>query len=165
MVEPSAKSMKSVKQKIKFYTRRNMNPVPINEIVKYLNALVRGWSNYFHYGYGHRKIKQVKFYMEESLRSQLRYRHKVRNRGASYHKFPRKYLYDYWGLYKPPIVPYWKTVHAWEEEYRKAVCGNSARTVWWGGEDNTLIMLAFLYSIWITTFKIDDWLIKKKRHP
>ncbi len=112
MVEPSAKSMKSVKQKIKFYTRRDMNPVPINEIVKHLNATVRGWSNYFHYGYGHRKIKQVKFYMEESLRSQLRYRHKVKNRGASYHKFPRKYLYDYLGLYKPPIVPFWKAVHA-----------------------------------------------------
>jgi len=112
MVEPSAKSMKSVKQKIKFYTRRDMNPVPINDIVKHLNTVVRGWSNYFHYGYGHRKIKQVKFYMEESLRSQLRYRHKVKNRGASYHKFPRTYLYDYLGLYKPPIVPFWKIVHA-----------------------------------------------------
>lgn len=112
MVEPSIKSLKSVKQKIKFYTRREMNPVPINDIVKHLNALVRGWSNYYYYGYGHRKIKQVKFYMEESLRSQLRYRHKVKNRGASYHKFPRKYLYDYLGLYKPPLVPYWKTVHA-----------------------------------------------------
>jgi len=111
MVEPSAKSMKSVKQKIKFYTRRDMNPVPIDGIVKHLNALVRGWSNYFHYGYGHRKIKRVKFYMEESLRSQLRYRHKVKNRGASYHEFPRKYLYDYLGLYKPPIVPFWKVVH------------------------------------------------------
>jgi group II intron reverse transcriptase/maturase len=112
IVEPSAKSMKSVKQKIKFYTRLDMNPVPINEIVKHLNATVRGWSNYFHYGYGHRKIKQVKFYMEESLRNQLRYRHKVKNRGASYLKFPRKYLYDYLGLYKPPVVPFWKAVHA-----------------------------------------------------
>lgn len=112
MVEPSSKSMKSIKQKIKFYTRRDMNPVPINDIVNHLNASVRGWSNYFHFGYGHRKIKQVKFYMEESLRSQLRYRHKVRNRGASYHKFPRKYLYDYLGLYKPSVVPFWKTVHA-----------------------------------------------------
>jgi len=112
MVEPSAKSVKSIKKKIKFYTRREMNPVPINEIVKKLNSLVRGWSNYFHYGYGHRKIKQIKYYMEESLRSQLRYRHKVKNRGASYHKFPRRYLYDFLGLYKPPIVPFWKVAQA-----------------------------------------------------
>jgi len=112
LIEPSAKSVKSIKQKIKFYTRREMNPVPINEIVKKLNWTVRGWSNYFHYGYGHRSIKKVKYYMEESLRSQLRYRHKVRNRGGSYHKFPRKYLYDYLGLYKPPITPVWKVVHA-----------------------------------------------------
>ncbi len=112
LVEPSPKSMKSVKQKIKFYTRRDMNPVPITEIVNHLNFTVRGWSNYFHYGHGHKKIKQVKYYMEESLRNQLRYRHKVKNRGASYHKFPRTYLYDYLGLYKPPVTPFWKNVHA-----------------------------------------------------
>jgi RNA-directed DNA polymerase len=112
LIEPSAKSMKAVKQKIKFLTQRKMNPVPINDIVKNLNATVRGWSNYFHYGHGHKKIKQVKYYMEESLRSQLRYRHKVKNRGASYHKFPRTYLYDFLGLYEPPVTPFWKIVHA-----------------------------------------------------
>lgn len=112
LIEPAPKSMKAVKRKIKFLTRRGMNPVPIDDIVKNLNATVRGWSNYFHYGHGHRKIKQVKYYMEESLRSQLRYRHKVKNRGASYHKFPRTYLYDFLGLYKPPVTPFWKTVHA-----------------------------------------------------
>lgn len=112
LVEPAPKSMKAVKQKIKFLTRREMNPVPIDDIVKNLNAIIRGWSNYFHYGHGHKKIKQVKYYMEESLRSQLRYRHKVKNRGASYHKFPRTYLYDLLGLYKPPVTPFWKTVYA-----------------------------------------------------
>ncbi len=112
LIEPSPKSMKAIKQKIKLHTRRDMNPVPIKDIVKNLNATVRGWSNYFYYGYGHRRIKQVKNYMEESLRNQLRYRHKVKNRGASYHKFPRKYLYDFLGLYKPPITPFWKSVHA-----------------------------------------------------
>lgn len=112
LVEPSGKSMESIKQRIKFFTRRDMNPLPVDAIVKHLNAIVRGWSNYFHYGYGHRKIKQVKYYMEESLRSQLRYRHKVKNRGASYHIFPRSYLYDFLGLYKPPTVPFWKVVHA-----------------------------------------------------
>lgn len=106
LVEPSPKSMKAIKQTIKLHTRRNMNPVPIKDIVKNLNATVRGWSNYFYYGYGHRKIKQVKYYMEESLRSQLRYRYKVKNRGASYHKFSRKYLYDFLGLYKPPVTPF-----------------------------------------------------------
>ena len=112
MVEPSPKSVKAIKGKIKFYTRRNMNPVPMAAIVNSLNVTVRGWSNYFYYGYGHRRIKAVKYYMEESLRSQLRYRHKVRNRGASYTRFPRTYLYDYLGLYKPPITPVWKVVHA-----------------------------------------------------
>jgi RNA-directed DNA polymerase len=112
LVEPSEKSMQSIKQKIKFYTRRDMNPVSITEIVSRLNMTIRGWSNYFHYGYGHRSIKRVKYYMEERLRSQLRYRHKVKNRGASYLRFPRKYLYVFLGLYKPPVTPSWKVVHA-----------------------------------------------------
>lgn len=112
LVEPSDKAIKSVKQKIKFYTRRDMNPVPIEAIVGKLNQTVRGWSNYFHYGHGHRKMKKVKYYMEESLRLHLRYRHKVNNRGAAYTRFPRRYIYDYLGLYKVPITPAWKGVHA-----------------------------------------------------
>jgi len=99
LVEPSDKAIKSVKQKIKFYTRRDMNPVPIEAIVGKLNQTVRGWSHYFHYGHSHRKMKKVKYYMEESLRLHLRYRHKVNNRGAAYTRFPRRYIYDYLGLY------------------------------------------------------------------
>jgi len=112
LVEPSDKAIQSVKQKIKFYTRRDMNPVPIEAIVGKLNQTVRGWSNYFHYGHSHRKMKKVKYYMEESLRLHLRYRHKVNNRGAAYHRFPRCYIYEYLGLYKVPITPAWKGVHA-----------------------------------------------------
>ena len=95
LVEPSGKAMQAIKQKIKTYTRRDMNPVPIGIIVGKLNQTVRGWSNYFHYGHGHRKLKAIKYYMEESLRDHLRYRHKVKNHGASYRRFPRRYIYDY----------------------------------------------------------------------
>ena len=112
LIEPSDKAMLSVKQKIKFYTRRAMNPVPIEKIVSKLNETARGWSHYFHYGHSHRKMKKVKYYMEESLRRHLRYRHKVKNPGAAYHRFPRRYIYDHLGLYKVPITPAWKGVHA-----------------------------------------------------
>lgn len=111
LVEPSDKSMQSIKQKIKFYTRRDMSPVPIEAIVSKLNQTARGWSNYFHYGHSHRKMKKAKYYMEESLRLHLRYRHKVNNRGAAYTRFPRCYIYDYLGLYKVPTTPAWKGVH------------------------------------------------------
>lgn len=112
LVEPSDKSIQSIKQKVRFYTRRGMNPVPIDGIVGKLNQTARGWSNYFHYGHGHRKMKQVKYFMEERLRGHLRYRHKVNNRGASYYRFPRCYIYDHLGLYKVPTTPAWKGVHA-----------------------------------------------------
>jgi len=111
-VEPSEKSMKSIKTKIKHYTHRTMGPVPIGVIVNHLNDLIRGWSHYFYYAHGHKKMNKIKYYMEESLRSHLRSRHKVRHKGASYHQFPKTYLYDYLELYKPPVTPSWKLVHA-----------------------------------------------------
>ena len=112
LVEPSDKTMKSIKQKIKHYTRRDMNPVPIDAIVDMLSTSVRGWSNYFHYGHGHRKMKKIRYALEERLRHHLRYRHKLNNRGASYTRFPRRYIYDHLGLYKVPITPAWKRAHA-----------------------------------------------------
>jgi group II intron reverse transcriptase/maturase len=112
LVEPSDKALQAVKQKIKHYTRRDMNPVPIDIIVSMLNQTARGWSNYFHYGHGHRKLKKVKYYMEERLRLHLRYRHKLNNRGAAYTRFPRRFIYDSLGLYKVPTTPAWKGVHA-----------------------------------------------------
>lgn len=112
LVQPSDKAMRSVKQKIKYYTRRDMNPVPIGVIVGMLNQTVRGWSNYFHYGHSHHKMKKVKYYMEERLRGHLRYRHKLTNRGAAYHRFPRCYIYGHLGLFNVPTMPAWKGVHA-----------------------------------------------------
>jgi len=41
LVEPSDKAIKAIKQKIQFYTRRDMNPVPIEGIVGKLNRKTR----------------------------------------------------------------------------------------------------------------------------
>jgi RNA-directed DNA polymerase len=112
LVVPSDKSMITIKQKIKHYTQRVMNPVPIEVLVAQLNRTTRGWCNYFHYGHGHLKINKIRYYMEGRLRLHLRYRHKVKNRGASYTRFPRGYLYDALGLYPLPLAAAWKSAHA-----------------------------------------------------
>jgi len=112
LIEPSDKAMQSIKEAVRFYTRRDMNPVPLDIIVSKLNQTARGWSNYFYYGHGHRKMKKVKYYMEERLRLHLRYRHKLDNRGAVYTCFPRRFIYDHLGRYKVPVTPAWKGVHA-----------------------------------------------------
>ena len=83
-VEPSAKSLQRIKEKIKQFTQRTMSPVPIDYLVNKLNQTVRGWSQYFHYGHGHQKMKKIKYYLEERLRLHLGYRHKLKNHGAAY---------------------------------------------------------------------------------
>ena len=110
LIEPSDKALKSIKRKIKYYTRRDMTPVPLCDVVSLLSSTSRGWCTYFHYGHCQRKMKVVRYYMEESLRRHLRYRHKLPNRGASYIRFPRHYIYEHLGLYKVPLSAAWKCV-------------------------------------------------------
>jgi RNA-directed DNA polymerase len=126
LVEPSDKAMQSIKQKIKFYTRRDMNPVPIESIIAMLNQTARGWSNYFHYGHGHRKMKKIKYYLEESLRLHLRYRHKLNNRGASYTRFRGAIFTTIWVCTKCQLLQPGKVCMLKDEEHRKAVCGRTA---------------------------------------
>jgi hypothetical protein len=126
LVEPSDKALKSIKQKIKFYTRRDMNPVPIEVIIDMLNKTARGWSNYFHYGHGHRKMKKIKYYLEESLRLHLRYRHKLNNRGPLIAVFRGAIFMTIWDYIKCQSLRPGKMYMLEEEEHRKAVCGRTA---------------------------------------
>ncbi len=111
-IEPSKTAMQSIKAKIKAITHRRMGLVPMEILVSKLNQVVRGWTQYFYYGHGHRKMKKIRYYMEEQVRSQLRYRHKLRNHGSVYTRFPWQYLYEYLKIYNVPVGAVWKPVHA-----------------------------------------------------
>jgi len=39
-------------------------------------------------------------------------RHKIRNRKAALGRFPRRDLYERYGLYKPPMAAGWNSAHA-----------------------------------------------------
>jgi len=109
-VEPSAHSLQRIKEKIKQLTLPRMGLVPIDILVNRLNQTLRGWSQYFHYGFGHQKIRKIRYYVEERLRYHLGKRHKLRNHGAAYTRFPWHYLYKQLNLYKMPVTLAWKRV-------------------------------------------------------
>jgi RNA-directed DNA polymerase len=65
---PSHRALAALRAKIKEITGpRSLLPLPIEEIVKRLNPVLRGWGNYFRRGNSARKFSQIDLYVHERL--------------------------------------------------------------------------------------------------
>jgi group II intron reverse transcriptase/maturase len=111
-VQPSKKSLQTIKDRISDLTRRTRTIMPLEWIVKELNAKVRGWVGYFYYRNSSATLKKMKNHLEQRLVTQLRKRHKVRDRKTGHVRFSTKSLYDRYGLYKVPTTAAWMRAHA-----------------------------------------------------
>ena len=111
-VQPSKKSLQTIKDRVTLLTRRERTIMPLEWIVKEVNATVRGWVGYFHYRNCSKALGQLRNHAEQRLITHLRKRHKVRNRMTGYLKFPNRSLYVRYGLYKVPTSAAWKKAHA-----------------------------------------------------
>jgi len=112
-VGPSDKASKTIKTRLTDLSRRELTVIPLEDVVKNMNRSLCGWVNYFHYRNSSRVIGKVRYHAESRLRTHLMKRHKVRDRKAGIRRFPRRDLYERYGLYKPPMVAGWRKVHAW----------------------------------------------------
>lgn len=111
-VQPSKKSLQIIKDRVTALTNRVRTVKPLEWIVNEVNATVRGWVNYFHYGNCSKTLTRLKSHVEERLRTHLRKRHKVRERKAGYVLFPIGTLYEKCALYKVPTTAGWTKAHA-----------------------------------------------------
>ncbi len=111
-VQPSKKSLKAIAGRVTELTKRVKAPVPIERIVKEVNAAVRGWVGYFHFKNCSKTLSHVRQHVEERLRTHLRKRHKIKGRGAGFARFGSRILYENYGLYKVPTTAGWTRAHA-----------------------------------------------------
>jgi RNA-directed DNA polymerase len=80
--EPSARSLKRVRQRVKELTGRERNGVKdVRVILDGLNPALRGWGNYFRTGNAAKRFKQVDTYVWRRLRTFMKKR-KGRNLNA-----------------------------------------------------------------------------------
>ena len=111
-VQPSRKSLKTIKTRIAKLTQRELTLLPMEVIMGNVNRTLRGWVNYFHYGNCSNSLFGLKGHVEERVRTHLRKRHKIRNRDSGYKRFPNRKLYEWYGLYKVPTTAGWTKAHA-----------------------------------------------------
>jgi RNA-directed DNA polymerase len=64
---PGEKAMKSVRKKIHGITDRKQLRKTLQEIIKYLNPVIRGWRNYFRSGNSTKKLQQLDMYLWQRL--------------------------------------------------------------------------------------------------
>jgi len=111
-VQPSKKSLQTIRDRVTLLTRRERTVMPFEWIVNEVNSTVRGWAGYFHYRNSSQPLVQVRRHVENRLISHLRKRHKLKGWKAGYAKFPRGSLYEKFGLYKVPTSAGWMKAHA-----------------------------------------------------
>ena len=111
-VQPSDKAVEKIKTRLTELTRRDLTCIPLNNVVANMNQSLSGWVNYFHYRNSSRAMSKVRYHVEERLRTHLRRRYKVRNRGKAILRFPHTELYERYGLYKTPTRSGWNKAHA-----------------------------------------------------
>ena len=77
-VWPSQKAMKAVRSKVRQITIRKRLSNPLEEVVKYLNRVIRGWRNYFRIGNSTKKFQDLDRFVQQRLRQWMRSRQGAR---------------------------------------------------------------------------------------
>jgi len=96
---PSKKAVKRVRMRIHDETSTRWNLTSVEERVREVNAILRGWCGYFDQGPVFREYRVLKAYTERRLRRWLMKKHQ--RRGTGYRRYPDEYLYETLGLYRP----------------------------------------------------------------
>ena len=73
-VSPSAKALKKEREKLHEMTDRRQNGRPIPELMEGLNRHLKGWKNYFDFGYPRVAFGKIHSYVREGLTQHLRRR-------------------------------------------------------------------------------------------
>jgi RNA-directed DNA polymerase len=92
--------VQQVKTELKRVTGRAYLNIPVEVAIKRVNAIARGWTNYFFYRHCGNQVANVRSFLENRIRKYLRRRR--RKSGWGYKEYSYHYLYKQLGLYKMP---------------------------------------------------------------
>ena len=88
---PSKKSLASIRAKVKAITRQGTNN-PLSSLLRQLNGVLRGWTNYFRHGVSAATFAYLRHFTWRRVVAWLRHKHPR----ASWKKLRRRYLFEGW---------------------------------------------------------------------
>jgi group II intron reverse transcriptase/maturase len=122
-IAPSRKAEARIKAKIrKILSHRR--PVPLSDMVRQVNPVLRGWVNYFRRSNGARSLQRIHEYSEFKVRKVIQRRRRYRT--FEWHHVSLSEIYSELGLYNDyTVLPCTSS----RESHRRAACGKTARVV------------------------------------
>jgi RNA-directed DNA polymerase len=102
---PKQKKRKEIGERIKAVLKANASK-PLNEVILAVNAIMRGWVNYFRIGNSGATFGKVKHEIEKKVRKFVMKRQK-RN-GYGWKRWSREDVYQRWGLYNDYQIRYFQ---------------------------------------------------------
>lgn len=97
-IVPTQRSRKRIWEKVRWYTdKRRYQNLPIEWIVRKLNPILLGWTEYFRHTNSSRVFKMLQSYTNDRIRKAIRYRRKKKGTGR-YRGLPNSVLYRRYGL-------------------------------------------------------------------
>jgi RNA-directed DNA polymerase len=127
---PSRKAEQHVRDRVREVTDRSRLPLPVEQVVREVNVVVRGWAGFFRYGNSTRAFDKIAAYMAERISLFIAKKH---NRCSwhgrrIYRCSPNRLgLIDLNGAVTVP-----RPNRSWRAPRRRAVCGRTACPVRWG---------------------------------
>ncbi len=100
---PRKKKRKEIGKKIKAVLEVNRNK-PLKEVIQSVNAVIRGWVNYFRIGNSNSTFSKIKYYIEKKVRKFVMKRKKLK--GFGWKRWSREDIYKKWGLYNDYRIRY-----------------------------------------------------------
>ena len=73
-IMPSAKALKREREKLRTMTGPSMCYKPTSRLIEEINLHLRGWANYFGYGYPRKAFREINRHVRERLTRHLRRR-------------------------------------------------------------------------------------------
>jgi group II intron reverse transcriptase/maturase len=127
---PCRKAMKSIRRRIKDVIRRHPLAAPIGEVIADVNAVLRGWGNYFRHSNASRHFRSIDRHTIDQLRLFLRRKHQAKA-SRLVRRYPMGFFYRKLGLHRlTGTVRYGRGCRMPRgEDSRRAVCGKIACTV------------------------------------
>jgi group II intron reverse transcriptase/maturase len=104
-VEPAPQSSASLRDKLRTILNHRTEWKPVPEVVKDTNAVLRGWSGYFHYGNSVGVFTKTQYWVRNRLRRWIWRKHACRRQFHGH--YTNELLHDTYGLWHMPTTAAW----------------------------------------------------------